>query len=112
METLVEWWKEIIGSLISLVGGVFLFLWKFKDIINWLVEFKEKHWPSKHSSEVPQNGFVRTSFCKLKHEELSSKFESIERSLVAQTDISQRTLEHQIKISEDLGKVKGKLGIE
>ena len=112
METLVEWWKEIVGLVLGGIGSLLLLLWKFKEIINWIVEVKEKLFPPKHSSEVPQNGFVRTSFCKLKHEELSSKFEAIERSLTAQREIGERTLEHQIKISENIGKIKGRLRIE
>lgn len=134
METLLAYWKEITGTLLGAIGGFLIFLWRFKEIINWLVSVKEKLFPPKKSTDVVQNGFVKASFCELKHKELTERLigqdqreqsnylrfvndfsnlkNSVELSLASQSDVNQRTLEHQIKISENLGKIKGKLGIE
>lgn len=135
-------WEIVAGVgtiTLLIVGLVVRLLWPelIKKIVSGIWSGIRTMWGEifgyKKSSDVVQNGFVRASYCKLKHEEMDKMIKGFEQAVMSNSvdvkvelrsyresldkrfdgmqQLSERILESHGKMKEDIGYIKGSLRI-
>jgi hypothetical protein len=113
IEHLINHW---VAYLTGSGGFALLLAFLFRESISAIIQ---AWWAKKIDDKKPQsstNGYVRKSFCELQHrglvEMVKESKEHSEKVLDAMNDLGQRQMQALLPIKEDIGKIKGKLGIE